>query len=129
MTGTIRNYLHYLTLPAIAEVSCRDSAFDLRDIEASKIICLALTQDFQTERRFVDTFHKLLFYTHALACFDVPKAGRAEHNLLLLVDECQPFVTTSDDGFSEHSVVDVTLPPLESDGTVAPWFRRWWFLR
>ena len=239
ITGTIRNYLHYFTAPAIAEVFCRDSTFDLRDVDAGKIICLALPQALPTERRFVGTFLKLLFYTHALARFDVPKAQRAEHNLLLLlVDECQHFVTTSENGFSDHAVVDVireagvalvaatqsttslipalgadqakvftlnlrnrliftasdeddakasaeflgkvikrersvtrgqgrasattheadsyrlkphklralrkyqcivvhceqgfckaTLPPLESDGTVAPWFRRWWFLR
>ena len=23
----------------------------------------------------------------------------------------------------------VTLPPLESDGSVARWYRRWWFTR
>jgi type IV secretory pathway TraG/TraD family ATPase VirD4 len=108
ITGTVRNYLHYFTLPAIAEVFCRDSTFDLRDVDAGKIICLALPQSFQTERRFVGTFLKLLFYTHALARFDVPKAERAQHNLLLLlVDECQHFVTTSEDGFSDHAVVDV----------------------
>ena len=108
ITGTVRNYLHYFTVPAIAEVFCRDSTFDLRDVDAGKIICLALPQTFQTERRFVGTFLKLLFYTHALARFDVPKAERAKHNLLLLlVDECQHFVTTSEDGFSDHAVVDV----------------------
>ncbi len=108
ITGTIGNYLHYFTLPAIAEVFCRDSTFDLRDVNAGKIICLALPQAYQTERRFVGTFLKLLFYTHALARFDVPKAERAQHNLLLLlVDECQHFVTTSEDGFSDHAVVDV----------------------
>lgn len=108
ITGTVRNYMHYFTLPAIAEVFCRDSTFDLRDVDAGKIVCLALPQTFQTERRFVGTFLKLLFYTHALARFDVPKADRIKHNLLvLLVDECQHFVTTSEDGFSDHAVVDV----------------------
>ena len=29
----------------------------------------------------------------------------------------------------EQGFCKATLPPLESDGTVAPWFRRWWFLR
>lgn len=108
ITGTVGNYLHYFTLPAIAEVFCRDSTFALRDVDQGKIICLALPQCYQTERRFVGTFLKLLFYTHALTRFDAPKAERAQHNLLLLLaDECQHFVTVSEDGLNDHTVVDV----------------------
>jgi len=106
--GTIRNYLHYFTDPAVAEVFCRDSTFALKDVDQGKIICLALPQSYQTERRFVGTFLKLLFYSHGLARFDAPKAERAGHNLLvLLADECQQFVTSSEDGLSDHSVVDL----------------------
>lgn len=108
ITGTIANYLHYFTLPPIAEVFCRDSTFALGDVDQGKIICLALPQRYQTERRFVGTFLKLLFYTHAQSRFDVPRAERAHHNLLLLLaDECQHFVTASEDGLSDHSVVDL----------------------
>lgn len=106
--GTVGNYLHYFTLPAIAEVFCHDSTFALRDVDQGKIICLALPQCYQTERRFVGTFLKLLFYTHALTRFDASKAERAHHNLLLLLaDECQHFVTASEDGLSDHAIVDV----------------------
>jgi type IV secretory pathway TraG/TraD family ATPase VirD4 len=108
ITGTVGNYLHYFTQPEIAEVFCRDSTFALREVDQGKIICLALPQRYQTERRFVGTFLKLLFYTHALSRFDVPRSERAKHNLLLLLaDECQHFVTVSEDGLSDHSVVDV----------------------
>lgn len=108
IVGTVGNYLHYFTAPAIAQVFCRDSTFALRDVEAGKIICLALPQRYQTERRFVGTFLKLLFYTHALSRFDVPASERANHNLLLLlVDECQHFVTVSEDGLSDHTTVDL----------------------
>lgn len=108
ITGTVRNYLHYFTLPPIAEVFCRDSTFELAEVDQGKIICLALPQRYQTERRFVGTFLKLLFYTHALARFDAPRSERARHNLLvLLADECQHFVTASEDGLSDHAVVDV----------------------
>jgi type IV secretory pathway TraG/TraD family ATPase VirD4 len=106
--GTVKNYLHYFTRPAIAEVFCRDSTFALRDMDAGKLICLALPQRYLSERRFVGTFLKLLFYTHALSRFDAPAAERARHPLLLLlVDECQHFVTTSQDGLSDHVVVDM----------------------
>ncbi len=108
ITGTVKNYLHYFTEPAIAEVFCQDSTFALQEVDQGKIICLAVPQRYQTERRFVGTFLKLLFYTHALTRFDAPKAERAQHNLLLLLaDECQHFVTTSEDGLSDHAVVDV----------------------
>lgn len=108
VTGTVANYLHHFTQPAIAEVFCRDSTFALRDVDDGQLICLALPQRFQTERRFVGTFLKLLFYTHALARFDAPPAERARHNLLLLLaDECQHFVTVSEDGLSDHAVVDL----------------------
>ena len=108
VVGTIRNYLHYFTVPGIANVFCRDSTFGLPDLDQGKIICLALPQKFQTERRFVGTFLKLLFYTHALSRFDAPREARARHNLLLLLmDECQHFVTISEDGLSDHAVVDV----------------------
>jgi len=108
ITGTVGNYLHAFTQPEIAEVFCRDSTFNLRDVDQGRIICLDLPQRYLTERRFVGTFLKLLFYTHALARFDAPRSERTKHNLLLLLaDECQHFVTASEDGLSDHSVVDV----------------------
>jgi hypothetical protein len=67
-----------------------------------------LPQEYLTERRFVGTFLKLLFYTHALARFDAPAEERVNHNLLLLLaDECQHFVSISDDGASDHNIVDL----------------------
>ncbi|MCP5523239.1 MAG: type IV secretion system DNA-binding domain-containing protein [Verrucomicrobiales bacterium] len=106
--GTVDNYLANFTLPPIAEVFCRDSTFDLADVDQGKLICLSLPQRYQTERRFVGTFLKLLFYTHALARFDAPKSKREQDNLLVLIaDECQQFVTASEDGLSDHNVVDL----------------------
>jgi len=49
-----------------------------------------MPQKFQTERRYVNTFLKLLFYNHALRRFDKTKAERADDNLLILwADEAQ----------------------------------------
>lgn len=108
VVGTIRNYLHHFTQPEIAEVFCRDSTFRLSDVDAGKIVCLGLPQRYLTERRFVGTFLKFLFYLHALARYDRPKAEREKQNLLILVaDECQHFVTTSENGLSDHSVIDI----------------------
>ncbi len=131
---TIGNYLQYFLTPEVAEIFCQpDSTFDIADVDTGKIICITMSQKFQTERRYVNTFLKLLFYNHALRRFDKPKAGRADDNLIILwADEAQRFMTASEDGTSDYNVVDVIreagatiiaaaqsttsfLPPLGSD--------------
>jgi type IV secretory pathway TraG/TraD family ATPase VirD4 len=99
--GTVRNYLHHFVQPAMAEVFCRDSTFRLSELNEGKILCIGLQQRFQT-------FLKHLVYLHALKRYDQSRADRERHNLLLLlVDECQHFVTTSEHGLSDHSVIDI----------------------
>ena len=67
-----------------------------------------MPQKFQTERRYVNTFLKLLYYNHALRRFDKAKAERAKDNLLILwADEAQRFMTASEDGTSDYNCVDV----------------------
>lgn len=106
--GTVSNYLHYFTTPEMAEVFSRDSTFSLADLDQGKIICLALPHRFQTERRYLGTFLKQLFHLHVLRRFDLPQAERVKLSLLvLLADEAQHFVTASEDGLSDHSLVDV----------------------
>lgn len=108
VVGTIQNYLEPFTKTEVAELFCRDSTFSLSDIDRGRIICLAMPQRYQTDRRFVGTFLKLLFYNHALARFDRPAAERESLNqLVLLMDECQQFLTVSEHGMSDHNVVDM----------------------
>jgi hypothetical protein len=106
---TIGNYLQYFLTPEVAEVFCSpDSTFDIADVDTGKIICITMPQKFQTERRYVNTFLKLLFYNHALRRFDKTKTGRASDNLIILwADEAQRFMTASEDGTSDYNVVDV----------------------
>jgi hypothetical protein len=106
---TIANYLHYFLTPEIAEIFCASqSSFEFDEIDRGKIICVAMPQKFQTERRYINTFLKMLFYTHVLRRFDKPKAERADDNLLILwADEAQRFVTASEDGMSDYNNVDV----------------------
>ena len=59
-----------------------ESTFDFSAIDQGKIILTTLPQKFQTERRYVNTFLKLLFYNHALRRFDKCKANRAKDNVL-----------------------------------------------
>lgn len=108
IVGTVGNYLHYFTTPEIAEVFSRDSTFSLAELDQGRIICLGLPQRLQTERRYLGTFLKQLFHLHMLRRFDLPRAQREKLNLLvLLADEAQHFVTASEDGLSDHSLVDV----------------------
>jgi hypothetical protein len=106
---TIGNYLQYFLTSEVAEVFCtRESTFDFAAIDQGKIILTTMPQKFQTERRYVNTFLKLLFYSHALRRFDKPKEKRTEENLLILwADEAQRFMTASEDGMSDYNCVDV----------------------
>jgi len=106
---TIGNYLQFFLTPKIAEVFCpKESTFDFSAIDEGKIILVTMPQKFQTERRYVNTFLKLLYYNHALRRFDKGKIGRSSDNLLILwADEAQRFMTASEDGTSDYNCVDV----------------------
>lgn len=106
---TIGNYLQYFLSPEVAEVFCTgESTFKFDAIDQGKIILTTMPQKFQTERRYVNTFLKLLYYNHALRRFDKSKADRADNNLLILwADEAQRFMTASEDGTSDYNCVDV----------------------
>jgi hypothetical protein len=106
---TIGNYLQYFLTPEVAEIFCVEkSTFDFSEIDRGKIILVTMPQKFQTERRYINTFLKLLFYNHALHRFDADKAQRGKNNLLILwADEAQRFMTASEDGTSDYNCVDV----------------------
>jgi hypothetical protein len=60
------------------------------------------------ERRYVNTFLKMLFYMHVLRRFDKPAEERRQDNLLILwADEAQRFVTASEEGMSDYNCVDI----------------------
>jgi type IV secretory pathway TraG/TraD family ATPase VirD4 len=106
---TIANYLQPFITPEIAQVFCpARNSFEFADLDRGKIICVAMPQKFQMERRYINTFLKMLFYTHALRRFDKPADERRRDNLLILwADEAQRFVTASEDGMSDYNCIDV----------------------
>ena len=106
---TIANYLQFFLTPDIAQVFCaHENTFEFHEIDRGKIICLAMPQKYQTERRYINTFLKMLFYTHVLRRFDRGSDERANDNLLVLwADEAQRFVTASDEGMSDYNCIDV----------------------
>ncbi|HEU0210145.1 MAG TPA: type IV secretion system DNA-binding domain-containing protein [Candidatus Udaeobacter sp.] len=114
---TIANYLQPFITPEIAQVFCAaGNSFDFSDLDRGKIVCVAMPQKFQMERRYINTFLKMLFYTHTLRRFDKPTEERQHNNLLILwADEAQRFVTASEDGMSDYNCIDVIR---EARGTV-----------
>ena len=99
--STIYNYLNYFTNPDIVEVfGPEENSFDFSALDDGAIICLSMPQKYQTERRYITTILKLLFYTHVLRRFDPrPRTQRAVHEDNLLIcwqDEAQRFISESD---------------------------------
>jgi hypothetical protein len=99
--STIYNYLNYFTNPDIIEVfGAEQNSFDFSALDDGAILCVSMPQKYQTERRYITTILKLLFYTHALRRFDPRTPGKrplADDNLLICwQDEAQRFITDSD---------------------------------
>ncbi|OAM89732.1 type IV secretion system DNA-binding domain-containing protein [Termitidicoccus mucosus] len=107
--GTLANRLKHFTHPDIAKVFCPDhSTFSFSEIDRCKVICVSIPQRFKTERRYIHTLLKLVFYSHVLLRFDRSAKERANDNLLVLwADEAQKIVTANHDGTSDYNVVDV----------------------
>jgi len=107
VASTIANYLQPFTNPAVAKTFCRDSTIELSALHQGKILCLSIPQKFAVERRYLGTFLKQLVYFEMLRRYDRPPVKRQGENLLVLwADEAQQFVTASEDGMSDHNVVD-----------------------
>ena len=99
--STIYNYLNYFTNPDLVQVFGADeNSFEFSDLDDGAIICIAMPQKYQTERRYITTILKLLFYTHALRRFDPRPATKrplsCDNLLICWQDEAQRFVSESD---------------------------------
>ena len=107
--GTIKTYLSFALDPDVANVFSSDepNTFSLSQLDHGAIITATMPQRLVTERRYIQTYLKILFYYHVLRRFDKATTERKNENLLLLVaDEFQDLVTASEDGISDHKVVD-----------------------
>lgn len=107
--GTISTYLDFFLNPEIAEVFCaNEPTFSVSEIDAGKIVCIALPQKFQSERLYINTILKLSYYFHALSRFDKPAEDREKDNLLILfADEGQEIITGAESAFADHRAAGV----------------------
>ena len=107
--GTIKTYLAFFLDPDLAAVFSSDepNTVEIAHVDDGAIITTGLPQRFVTERRYVNTYLKILFYYHALRRYELSKADQAIRNQLLFVaDEYQELVTASEDGMSDHTTID-----------------------
>ncbi len=107
--GTIKTFLAFILDPDVANVFSSDepNTFSLDEIDHGAILTITMPQRLISERRYIQTYLKILFYFHVLRRFDKAPAERQNENLLLLVaDEFQDLVTASEDGISDHKVID-----------------------
>ena len=105
--GTIYNYLGFFTSDDICEVFCAENntvAFE--SVDEGKIFSVSMPQRYQSERVYVNTLMKLIYYTHALRRFDSPKTLKDNNLLLFIADEAQGVVTASQDGMTDYTVID-----------------------
>lgn len=107
--GTIKTFLGFFLDADVAKVfsSEEPNTFSLDEIDQGAVITITMPQRLVSERRYVQTYLKILFYYHVLRRYDKASESRKDENLLLLVaDEFQDLVTASEDGISDHKIVD-----------------------
>jgi len=107
--GTIKTYLGFFLDPDVVDIFSSDlpNTFSFSQLESGSVISVTMPQRLVTERRYLQTYLKILFYFHVLRRFDRPSTSNTPRNLLILVaDEFQDLVTASEDGISDHKVID-----------------------
>ena len=105
--GTIYNYLGFFTSDEICEVFCAEhNTVEFEQVDEGYIFSVSMPQRFQSERIYVNTLMKLIYYTHALRRFDNPDKLKENNLLLFIADEAQGVVTASKDGMTDYTVID-----------------------
>jgi type IV secretory pathway TraG/TraD family ATPase VirD4 len=107
--GTLSTYLEFFINPEIAQVFCaNEPTFSIDQIDAGKIVCIAMPQKFQSERLYINTILKLSYYFHALSRFDKPAPQREKDNLIVLfADEGQEIITGAESAFADHRAAGI----------------------
>ncbi len=107
--GTVKTYLGFFLDPDVSAVfsSEEPNTFSFSELDKGAIISVTMPQRLVTERRYIQTYLKTLFYYHALRRFDQsPDEQKRRNTLFLVADEYQDILTSSEDGISDHNVID-----------------------
>ena len=107
VTATIYNYLGFFTSDDICQVFCAEhNTVEFEQVDQGYIFSVAMPQRYQSERVYVNTLMKLIYYTHALRRFDDPDKLPDKNLLLFIADEAQGVITASKNGMTDYSVLD-----------------------
>jgi hypothetical protein len=105
--GTINNYLGFFTSDEICEVfCCEENTVEFEEVDNGVIFSVSMPQRFQSERVYVNTLMKMIYYTHALSRFDRPDDLKSNNLLIFIADEAQGVITASKDGMTDYTVID-----------------------
>ena len=105
--GTIYNYLGFFVADDICEVFCAEhNTVEFASVDEGYIFSVSMPQRYQSERVYVNTLMKLIYYTHALRRFDKPDQLKDNNLLLFIADEAQGVITASKDGMTDYTVID-----------------------
>lgn len=109
--GTLRQYLSFFLQEDIHKVFCSlDPNVTIEDMDYGKVICSSIPQHFPKERKFIHTMIKQLAYYHGMMRFDKeadsPGYIQKCNRLLLVMDEAQDVITSSETGMSDHAMAD-----------------------
>ena len=107
--GTVKTYLGFFLDPDIAAVFSSDepNTVEIADVDRGAVIATSMPQRFVSERRYINTYLKILFFYHALRRYELPRRDQGACNqLLFIADEYQEVVTASEDGVSDHTIID-----------------------
>lgn len=108
--ATIANFLAPYQHSAVAEVFCSEQpdTITIPQVDEGKKICLSMSEEYARERKYIFTILKLLFYQHGLRRLDLkardPLAFWKKNLLVLIGEEFQDVVTSSDGGMSDYTV-------------------------
>ncbi|HEY1794235.1 MAG TPA: type IV secretory system conjugative DNA transfer family protein [Opitutaceae bacterium] len=94
--GTLYNFLIPYCEPEIAEVFCADSTFAIGDVEAGRVVCLAIPQRHALQRRYVSALLKAMTYQVILSRFDSGPRARRRNVILVEQDEWQRHAVPAD---------------------------------
>mgnify|MGYP000336076370 CR=1 FL=1 len=105
--GTIYNTLGFFDSDEIEEVFCSETnTVEFEQVDEGIIFSVSMPQKFQSERIYVNTIMKLIYYTHALGRFDRPDDLKSNNLLVFIADEAQGVITASKDGMTDYTVID-----------------------
>ena len=94
----------------------------MAQIDAGKLVCIAMPQKFQSERLYINTILKLSYYFHALSRFDRPAEATGERTISSSSSRTkgQEIVTGAESAFADHRAAGIIREAQRHDRSGDP---------